>query len=90
MQKKNMKAIQAGLSTGKEAITQRCSVKKVLLEILQNSQENTVSPRVNTVTDPRVSFLIELQAQPCNFIKKESLAQVFSCEVCHIFKNIFS
>ena len=28
MQKKNMKAIQAGLSTGKEAITQRCSVKK--------------------------------------------------------------
>ena len=24
-----------------EAVTQRCSVKKVLLEILQNSQENT-------------------------------------------------
>ena len=25
----------------------------------------------------------------CNFIKKESLAQVFSCEFCEIFKNIF-
>ena len=25
----------------------------------------------------------------CNFIKKEVLAQVFSCEFCEIFKNIF-
>ena len=25
----------------------------------------------------------------CNFIKKESLAQVFSCEFCEIFKNTF-
>ena len=24
-----------------------------------------------------------------NFIKKETLAQVFSCEFCEIFKNIF-
>ena len=24
-----------------------------------------------------------------NFVKKETLAQVFSCEVCEIFKNIF-
>ena len=23
----------------------------------------------------------------CNFIKKETLAQVFSCEFCQIFKN---
>ena len=41
----------------------RCSIKKVFLEILQNSQEN--------------------------FIKKESLAQVFSCEFCEISKNNF-
>ena len=27
--------------------------------------------------------------QACNFIKKEPLAQVFSCEFCEIFKNIF-
>ena len=26
----------------------------------------------------------------CNFIKKETLTQVFSCEFCEISKNIFS
>ena len=36
-----------------EAVVQRCSVKKLLLEISQNSQENTCA---------RVSFLIKLQA----------------------------
>ena len=36
-----------------EAVAQRCSVKKVFLEISQNSQENTCA---------RVSFLIKLQA----------------------------
>ena len=36
-----------------EAVAQTCSVKKVLLEILQNSQENTRT---------RVSFLITLPA----------------------------
>ena len=25
----------------------------------------------------------------CNFIKKEALAQVFSCECCEVFKNTF-
>ena len=52
--------------------------KKVFLEISQNSQENTCA---------RISFLIKLQA--CNFIKKETLTQVFSCEFCEIFKNTF-
>ena len=36
-----------------EAAARRCSVKKVFLEISQNSQENTCA---------RVSFLIKLQA----------------------------
>ena len=27
--------------------------------------------------------------EACNFIKKEILAQVFSCEFCEISKNIF-
>ena len=27
--------------------------------------------------------------QVCNFIKKETLAQVFSCEFCEIFKNTY-
>ena len=57
-----------------EAVAQRCSVKKVFLEILQNSQENTCA---------RVSFLIKLQAT----LLKEALAQEFSCEFCEISKN---
>ena len=38
----------------------------------------------------RVSFSIRLQAKANNFIKKETLAQIFSCEFCEILKNIFS
>ena len=30
-----------------------------------------------------------LEPQACNFIKKESLAQVFSREFCEVFKNTF-
>ena len=63
-----------------EAVAQRCSVKKMFLQISQNSQENTRD---------RVSFLIKLQDEPCNFIKKEALAQLFSCEFCEISKNTF-
>ena len=44
-----------------EAITWRCSVRKLFLEVSQKSQENTCA---------RVSFLIKLQADACNFIKK--------------------
>ena len=29
------------------------------------------------------------EPQACNFIKKENLAQVFSCEFCKISKNTF-
>ena len=34
--------------------------------------------------------LIKLQASGYNFIKKETPAQVFSCELCEIYKNTFS
>ena len=76
-----------------EAVTQRSSVKNVFSEISQSSQENTSA---------KVSFLIKLQAeawnfvkketlaQAWNFVKKETLAQVFSCEFCEISKNAFS
>ena len=65
-----------------EAVAQTCSVKKVFLEVSQNSQENACA---------RVSFLVKLcRPQACNFIKKETLAQVFSCEFCEISKNTFS
>ena len=41
---------------GPEGIAQTCSVKKLILEISQNTQENTCA---------RVSFLIKLQAVGC-------------------------
>ena len=51
----------------KEAVTRRCSVKKMFLEISQNSQKNTCA---------RVSFLIKLP-EACNFIKKETFLRNF-------------
>ena len=34
-------------------------------------------------------FFNKVADQACNFIKKESLVQVLSCEFCEISKNIF-
>ena len=67
-----------------EAVVQMCFVKKMFLEIAQNSQENTCT---------RASFLIKLLAwgQSLFFNKVAGLlAQVFSCEFCGISKNTFS
>ena len=55
-----------------EAVTDRCSIKQVFLEISQNSQENVCA---------RITSLIKF------FIKKETLPQVFSCEFCEISKS---
>ena len=46
------------------------------LKFLQNSQNCA-----------RVSFLIKLYAEACNFIEKETLTQVFSSEFWENFKN---
>ena len=54
--------------------------KKVFLKISQNSQKNACA---------RVCLLISCRPQACNFIRKEALAQVFSCEFCEICKSIF-
>ena len=51
----------------------------MFLEISQNSQENNCA---------RDSFLMKL-IKKNNFIKKESLALVFSSEFCEISKNTF-
>ena len=56
----------------------RCSLKKVFLKSSKNSLENTCA---------RVPLLTKLQAEACNFIKKETLAEVFSSEFCEIFRN---
>ena len=60
-----------------ESVTRRWSVKKVFLKISQNLQEYTYA---------RVSLIIKMQA---NFIKKETPAKMFFCELCEIFNNIF-
>ena len=54
---------------------------KVFLEISQNSQENCRA---------RASFFIKLQASALQlYFKKETPAQVFSCEFCDFSKNTF-
>ena len=47
-----------------------------------------VSPNLQEKTCARVSFLIKLQTEACDFIKKETLAKAFSCEFYKIHKNI--
>ena len=64
------------LPTVTEAVAMRCSIKKVFLKMLENSQGNTCVG---------VSFL----PQAWNFMKKETPTHVFSCEFCEIFKNTF-
>ena len=54
-----------------EAATGGVLWKKLFLEILQNSRENTCARQV------------------CNFIKKETSAQVFSFKFCEISQNTF-
>ena len=56
----------------------RCSIKNVFLKISQNLQESTCV---------KISFLIKLHG---NFIKRGTLAQVFSREFCEISENTFS
>ena len=52
-----------------------------ILQIVQNLKENAC------VTESFLIFLMKLQAWV--FIKKDCLAQVFSCEFCEISKNTF-
>ena len=64
-----------------EAVARRCSVKKVFLKMLQNSQENTCA---------RVCFLNKVASfRPAQNFIKTSLAQMISCEFYEIFKNNF-
>ena len=56
------------------------AVRRVLLKkcVMRNFEEFT-----------RISLLINLLTLICSFIKNKSLAQVFSCEFCEIWKNLF-
>ena len=61
-----------------EAATRTILCEKVFLDISQNSRENTCA---------RFSSLIKLQA--CNFIKKETLAQLLSCNFVKFLRTSF-
>ena len=58
---------------------QRCSVKKGVLKNFAKFTEKHLCQ----------SLYFNKVAEACNFIKKETLAQVLSCEFCEIFKNTF-
>ena len=62
-----------------EAVARRCSVKEVLLEIFPKF---TGKQLYQSLFFKKVAGL--------NFIKKETLAQVFSSEFCEISKSSFS
>ena len=63
-----------------EAVVRRCSVKNVLLKILQNSQGNNYA---------RVLFLKKLQALACNFIKKRLQHSCFPVNFATFLKTSF-
>ena len=55
----------------------RCSSEKLVLNNIQKyTEENTCA---------RVSISIKLTADVCNFIKKDTLTQVFSYDLCKKF-----
>ena len=61
----------------------RCSVRK---GVLRNFAKFTGKHLCQSLFFNKVAGL---RPQACNFIKKETLAQVFSCEFCEISKNSF-
>ena len=72
---------------------QSCSMKKDVLRNFAKSAgkhlcQSLILNKVVGVS-PFFNCLISFQPQACNFIKKETLAQVFSCEFCEISKNTF-
>ena len=71
-------------------IIQRACLQKVRVICLEVFCKKSVLKNLpNSGICARVSFLIKLQASACNFIKRETLAQVLFCEFCEIFKNLF-
>ena len=70
-----------GKTSSLEAVSRRCSIKKVFLKKFRKIHRKNLCQSL---------FLIKLQTEICNFTKKETLAQVFSCEFCEISKSTFS
>ena len=64
-----------------EAVVRTWSVKKVFLEISQNSQENTCA---------RVSFLITLQAQSATLLKMRPWRRCFPVNFVKFLRTLFA
>ena len=64
------------------SIHRRCFVKK---GVLKNSAKSTGKHLCQSLFFNKIAGL-----KACNFIKKETLTQVFFCEFCEISKNTFS
>ena len=64
----------------REAVVRRCSVEKLLSKKFSKLTGKSCA---------RFSFLINLLAEVCNFILKETRAQGSSCKFCEISKNNF-
>ena len=63
-----------------EAVIRKCSVKKEFLKILQNSQENICA---------KIFFIKAAGLRPETLSKKDTPAEVFSCELYEIFRNTY-
>ena len=81
-----------------EAVVRRCSVRKGVLRKFAKftGKHLCQSFFFNKVAGLRPATLLKKKLwhrcfpEACNFIKKETLAQVFSCEFCELSKNTFS
>ena len=72
-----------GMEVAYRSSHQRCSVRK---GVLRNFTKFTGKHLRQSLFFNKVAGL---RPEACNFIKKEALAQVFSCEFCEISKNTF-
>ena len=68
---------------GRRNIHKRCSIRKA---VLKNFVKFTGKHLCQSFFFNKVA---DLRPKACNFIKKETLAQMLSCEFCKIFKNTF-
>ena len=67
-----------------KGVLKSLSMEKVFLKgVLKNFSKFTVKHLCQSL------FFCKVAGQACNFIKKETLVQLFSCKFCEIFKNTF-
>ena len=58
--------------------------------IIPNTSFYRSSHRRRSIKEGVLRNFAKISPKACNFIKKETLAQVFSCAFCKISKNTFS